>query len=97
MLGVLMEKVKARVRIEGLVQGVFYRYSTQQKARELGVQGWVRNLRDGSVECLLEGERDAVEALIRWCHHGPPRGHVESVTTKWEEYTGTLQGFTIQQ
>jgi len=97
MLGVSMEKVKARVRIEGLVQGVFYRYSTQQKARELGVHGWVRNLRDGSVECLLEGERDAVEALIRWCHHGPPGGHVESVTTKWEEYTGALQGFTIQQ
>jgi acylphosphatase len=59
------EQVKARVRIAGLVQGVFYRFSTQQKAQELGINGWVRNLRDGSVECLLEGDKDSVEALIQ--------------------------------
>ena len=64
------EKVKASVRIEGIVQGVFFRYSTQQKAQELGVNGWVRNLLDGGVECLMEGNRDTVEALIRWCHAG---------------------------
>jgi acylphosphatase len=91
----LMKRVKARVRIEGLVQGVFYRYSTQQKAQELGVNGWVRNLRDGSVECLMEGERDTVNALIRWCHHGPPGARVEKVQTQWEEYTGDVQGFSI--
>jgi acylphosphatase len=68
----LMDKVKVRVRIEGLVQGVNYRYATRQKAQELGVNGWVRNLADGSVESLMEGERDKVEALIRWCHQGPP-------------------------
>jgi acylphosphatase len=95
MLGVPMEKVKVRVRMEGLVQGVNYRYSTRQKALELGVNGWVRNLGDGSVECLLEGERDKVEALIRWCHHGPPGARVEKVTTHWEEYRGDLQGFSI--
>ena len=91
-----MEKVRARVRIEGLVQGVLYRYSTQQKAQELGVNGWVRNVRDGSVECLLEGERDDVEALIRWLHHGPPGARVETVTTHWEEYREDLKGFSIQ-
>jgi acylphosphatase len=95
MLGVPMEKVKARVRIEGLVQGVNYRYATRQKAHELGVNGWVSNLGDGSVECLLEGERDKVEALIRWCHHGPPGARVKKVTTQWEEYRGDLQGFSI--
>jgi len=95
MLGVPMEKVKARVRIEGLVQGVNYRYATRQKAQELGVKGWVRNMRDGSVECLLEGERDKVEALIRWYHHGPSGARVGKVTTHWEEYRGDLQGFSI--
>ncbi|MEJ2066887.1 MAG: acylphosphatase [Deltaproteobacteria bacterium] len=90
------EKVKASVRIEGIVQGVFFRYSTQQKAQELGVNGWVRNLLDGGVECLMEGNRDTVEALIRWCHHGPPGAHVEKVTTQWMNYTGDMQGFSIQ-
>jgi acylphosphatase len=90
------EKVKASVLIEGIVQGVFFRYSTQQKAQELGVNGWVCNLRDGSVECLLEGDRDAVEALIRWCHHGPLGAHVAKVTTQWMEDTGDMRGFSIQ-
>jgi acylphosphatase len=91
-----MDKVKARIRIEGVVQGVFYRYSTQQKAQELGVKGWVRNCWDGSVECLVEGERDKVEALIQWCHRGPPGARVEKVTANWEEYTGDLKGFSIK-
>jgi acylphosphatase len=90
-----MDMVRTSVRIEGLVQGVFYRYSTQQKAQELGVNGWVRNVRDGSVECLLEGERDKVEVLIRWCHQGPPGARVQNVVTSWEEYTGDVEGFSI--
>lgn len=83
------------MRVEGLVQGVFYRYSTQQKAQEVGVNGWVCNLQDGNVECLLEGERERVEALIKWCHHGPPGARVERVVTNWEEYTGDLEEFSI--
>jgi acylphosphatase len=90
-----VDKVKARIRIEGIVQGVYYRYSAQQKALELEVNGWVRNCADGSVECLVEGERDTVETLIRWCHQGPPGAHVEKVTTYWEEYRGDLKGFSI--
>ena len=89
------EKVKVSARIEGIVQGVFFRYSTRQQAEELGVNGWVRNLPDGSVECLLEGERDAVESLMQWCHHGPPGAHVEKVTAQWMEYTGDMRGFSI--
>jgi acylphosphatase len=89
-------KVRVRIRIEGVVQGVFYRYSTQQKALELGVYGWVRNCPDGSVECLVEGERDKVEALILWCHHGPPGALVDKVKTQWEEYRGDVQGFSIK-
>ncbi len=90
-----MDKVEARVRIEGLVQGVNYRYATRQKAQELGVNGWVRNLADGSVECLLMGERDKVEALIRWCHQGPRGARVDRVTTHWEPYRGDVEGFSI--
>jgi acylphosphatase len=88
-------KVKARIRIEGIVQGVYYRYSTRQRALELGINGWVRNCGDGSVESVVEGERAAVEALIRWCHQGPPGARVEKVTTQWEEYQGDLKGFSI--
>ena len=91
-----MEKVRAMVRVEGFVQGVFYRYSTQQKAQELGVSGWVRNLWDGNVECLLEGDRNKVEALIEWCHQGPRGARVEKVTTHWEEYKGDIKGFSIR-
>jgi acylphosphatase len=90
-----MDKIKVRVRIEGLVQGVNYRYATRQKAQELGVNGWVRNFPDGSVESLMEGEGDKVEALIRWCHQGPPGARVKKVTRQGEEYRGDMQGFSI--
>jgi acylphosphatase len=92
-----VDKVKARIRIEGIVQGVFYRYSTRQMAQELGVNGWVRNRGDGSVECVVEGERHAVETLIRWCHQGPPGARVKKVTTQWEEYQGDLKEFSINK
>ena len=91
-----MEQVRAQVQIEGLVQGVFFRYSTQQKAQELGVNGWVRNLPDGNVECLLEGDRDNVEALMQWCHHGPSGAHVDKVSMTWEPFQGDCKGFFIK-
>jgi acylphosphatase len=78
------------------VQGVFFRSSTQRKAQDFGVNGWVRNLMDGSVECLVEGERDAVEALIRWLHHGPPGARVDHVALQEEDYRGDLKGFSIR-
>lgn len=91
-----MGKIRVGVHIEGVVQGVYFRYSTQRRAQELGVKGWVRNLMDGSVECLLEGERDTVEALIRWLHHGPPGARVDHVRTQGEEYGGDLKEFSIR-
>jgi acylphosphatase len=94
--GTSMDRVRARIRVEGVVQGVYYRYSTRQKAEELGVSGWVRNHLDGSVECLAEGARDKVEALIQWCRHGPPGARVDRIQTHWEEYKGDVQGFSIQ-
>ena len=91
-----MDTVRVGIRIEGVVQGVYYRYATQQKAEALGVNGWVRNRADGSVECLAEGEREAVEALSRWFHQGPPGARVEKVTTQEEEYRGDLKEFSIR-
>jgi acylphosphatase len=70
------------VRIEGLVQGVFFRVSARRVARGLAVKGWVRNLRDGSVEVFLQGPSEAVDAVVDWCRHGPPGARVDRVTTK---------------
>jgi acylphosphatase len=68
-----------RVRIHGRVQGVFFRNWTREKALALGVRGWVRNRRDGSVELEAFGEDEAVEALIAACRAGPPAARVERV------------------
>jgi acylphosphatase len=61
-----------RLQISGRVQGVGFRYAMQQQAARCGVRGWVRNRRDGSVEALLAGDDEAVEALTAWARHGPP-------------------------
>ena len=89
-------KVRARIRVEGLVHGVFFRYNTQREAHRLRVKGWVRNLPDGSVECVAEGDEERVKELIQWSHHGPPGARVERVKVQWEEYRGDLKGFEIR-
>ena len=70
-------RVRARLRVTGLVQGVFYRQSTASEAGRLGLVGSVRNLSDGSVEVVAEGARAAVEGLVAWCRRGPPSAHVD--------------------
>lgn len=72
------------VRVSGLVQGVGYRYATVQRARELGLVGWVRNRHDGTVEVLVQGPAANVEALIDWMRRGPPG----AVVTRLEESDG---------
>lgn len=90
-----MEKVRARVIIEGRVQGVFFRYHTQEMAYRLGIKGWVKNRRDGRVEAVFEGEKDRVNQMIEWCHRGPSEARVTGVRVTWEEYTGEFQDFSI--
>ena len=70
-------KITRRLRIHGLVQGVFFRESMRQHADQLKVTGWVRNRSDGSVEAVVQGESSAVEALIEWARRGPSRAQVD--------------------
>jgi acylphosphatase len=84
-----------RVVAEGRVQGVFFRDFTRQRARALGVTGWVRNLFDGRVEALLEGEEAAVVALVDHVKEGPPHAHVMNVDVSHETYTGEFEDFRI--
>jgi acylphosphatase len=70
-----------RLVIRGRVQGVGYRYAMIEAARTLRVAGWVRNRRDGTVEALVQGDADAVEHLLAWCHSGPPSARVTAVAT----------------
>lgn len=71
--------VTRKLRIRGRVQGVGYRYALQEEAERLGVTGWVRNRLDGTVEALLRGEAQAVEAVVAWARRGPPAARVAEV------------------
>lgn len=77
----IMSYKRIRVIVRGDVQGVGFRASCARRAHALGVTGWVRNEWDGSVEALFAGDAAAVDALVRWCHDGPPMAHVTGVET----------------
>ena len=85
--------IERRLTIRGRVQGVGFRESLIEVAREHGVAGWVRNRRDGSVEALLQGESEAVERAIMWCRDGPPAARVSGVEVAEEPASGMLDGF----
>ncbi len=89
------EKTGAHVVIFGKVQGVFFRVETQRAASEFNVVGWVRNRSDGTVEALMEGTREDVEALITWCHKGTPGSRVDRVEVEWKMYSGKFIRFDI--
>lgn len=92
-----MKHERLHLRITGRVQGVFYRASTEAKARELGLAGWVRNRADGSVEAVAEGPRGDLEALMRWCREGPPAARVEGVEPSWSEASGEFTSFEVRR
>jgi len=85
--------VRVHALVMGRVQGVGFRFTTVDAARRLGVKGWVRNCADGSVEALLEGERAAVEALVRFLHRGPPGAFVQDVSLHYEAPKGEEEPF----
>ncbi|MBE0475922.1 MAG: acylphosphatase [Coriobacteriia bacterium] len=88
-------RARARVLVDGVVQGVFFRAETRRAAAGLGVDGWVRNLPDGRVEAVFEGDPEAVRRAVRWAHAGPPRAVVERVEVAWEKPEGLL-GFEVR-
>jgi len=77
-----MARAAVRLRITGLVHGVFFRASMAEQAATREVSGWVRNMADGSVQAFLEGEEERVMRIVEWAKHGPPRAHVKSVTVE---------------
>ncbi len=89
------EVVRRRVVVHGRVQGVFFRDSTRERARELSLGGWVRNCSDGSVEAVLEGPAAAVERMLPFLHDGPPRASVEYVDVHDEPPEG-LREFEVR-
>jgi acylphosphatase len=90
------EHLRAHLVIHGLVQGVYFRASTRDEAVRLGVGGWVKNLPEGSVEALFEGEKKKVEEIVGWCYKGPPGAHVEKVDLRWETYKGEFRQFDVR-
>ena len=91
-----MGGARAHIFVRGRVQGVFYRAFTQGVATRLGLHGWVKNLYDGRVEAVFEGERPLVEQAISECKQGPPGAYVDDVDVGWETYSGKEYGFGIK-
>jgi acylphosphatase len=90
------DRVRAHVHVSGTVQGVYFRATTRDTAREHGVDGWVRNLADGRVEAVFEGPEDAVDQLVAFCHEGSPAAEVQAVDVEWEDPEGH-EGFEIRR
>jgi acylphosphatase len=88
-------RIRAHVFVSGRVQGVYYRASTRDTARELGVDGWVTNLDDGRVEAVFEGPEPAVDEMIEWCHTGSRAATVENVEVTTTEPEGE-SGFEVR-
>lgn len=84
-----------RISITGFVQGVFFRAHTEEKARELGLSGWVRNTENNGVEIHVEGPESAIKHLIDWCQEGPPSAKVEAVHVE-EVPDEKLESFEIR-
>ncbi len=91
-----MGKARAHVFVSGRVQGVFFRQRTKQQADINSVKGWVRNLPDGRVEAVFEGDEEAVKALVDYCRHGPSYAQVENVAVNWETYRGDFGDFKVR-
>ena len=87
-----MSEARARVVIRGRVQGVFFRAEMRDRARSLGLAGWVRNVPDGTVEAVFEGDRERIDWMLAWCRRGPGLAEVDDIEVVWEEPRGA-EGF----
>ncbi|MDH3501688.1 MAG: acylphosphatase [Nitrosopumilus sp.] len=90
-----MSKQRTRIFVSGKVQGVFFRQALKVMAKKNDVFGWVKNLKDGRVEAILEGENEKVSRLIEWSHGGPANARVEDVKIINEKFTGEFTKFDV--
>ncbi len=88
-------KSRAHVYVTGMVQGVFFRAETANFAHRLNLAGWVRNLPDGRVEALFEGEKENVEKAVEFCRRGPSGAHVSNLDVEWGEWRGEFRDFRV--
>lgn len=89
------DRVRAHVFISGNVQGVAYRANTEEAAKERGLDGWVRNLDDGRVEAVFEGDPEVVDDMLDWCETGSPAADVNDVSVEYEDHRST-DGFHVR-
>lgn len=87
---------RLHVWVQGIVQGVFFRDSTRREAKRLGLVGWVKNLRDGRVEAVFQGDRSACERALDFVHRGPRSARVDKVEFEWEDAEEDLSDFEIR-
>lgn len=93
--GHMTQKNLIRVHITGRVQGVFFRAKTKQEADRIGINGWVRNLPDGSVEALFEGDSEQLAQMVEWCRKGPSLARVDDVQVRPENGMRSFNSFDI--
>ena len=94
---IIPSQARIRLIVKGRVQGVYFRASTVQQARHLGLTGWVMNRQDGSVELVAEGRSDGIEELIAWCRQGPPGARVDEVDLQRQGFRGEFIEFRIMR
>ncbi|MFA4915683.1 MAG: acylphosphatase [Syntrophales bacterium] len=87
---------RIHIFISGKVQGVFFRANTQEAAVSFNLTGWVRNIRDGRVEAVFEGQAKDVDAMLEWCKKGPPFARVTDVEVISEPFSGEFRHFSIR-
>ncbi|MCX6777895.1 MAG: acylphosphatase [Candidatus Micrarchaeota archaeon] len=87
---------RLRIVVHGRVQGVFFRAHAMEKARSLGLVGWVRNAPEGTVEIMAEGEREKLQTLLMWCSVGSPAANVQRIEETWGNATGEFKEFGIR-
>ncbi len=92
----MTEKIRVHIFVSGRVQGVFFRDSMRRRAKNLEIKGWVRNLPEGRVEAVFEGEKEKVEQIINWAKKGPILAKVENLRVELEEHKGEFDDFKIR-
>lgn len=89
------EKIRAHIIVSGRVQGVYFREQTRKRAKKLSVSGWIKNLEDGRVEAIFEGEKEKVEKMVNWARRGPFFAKVSDLEIEWGEHQGEFKSFEI--